>query len=302
MSVLVAAAVVGLGGAAICALLLVEPDWRGMRARLVQRAARVLAVERARENLAQAGMLWLPAEAWIALRLGGGVVVGLMSYLAFGVAVLGLVGCVVTYHLLGLALEHRRRSRQLERQRALLEAIRYGASVMARGGNATDMLVALAQSGPRLARSIFAELADLPDHQTHFALPDRVASLRERLAEPLFDDLALALILHWRRGAKLVPALEAIGQEWQESVQLQQDARGMRAGVEASVLILTILPILFLVALQLLAAQLLQSFRSPVGQVVLGLAVLWMVLGYRVMQHMTQGPRDERLRLKGMQP
>jgi Flp pilus assembly protein TadB len=302
LSVLVAAAAVGLAGAVICVLLLVEPDWGGLRARLTQRAARVLAVERAREDLAQAGMPWLPAEAWIAVRVGGSVIAGLVSYLAFGVAVLGLVGCLATYHLLGLAMEHRRRSRQLERQQALLEAIRYGASVMARGGNATEMLIALARNGPRLARSIFSEVADLSDDETRFALPDRVATLRDRLAEPLFDDLALALILHWRRGAKLVPALEAIAQEWQESVQLQRDARVMRAGVEASVMVLTILPLVFLVTLQLLSPALLQPFRAPIGQVVLGLAVLWMVLGYRVMQQMTQAPREERLRLRGTQP
>ncbi len=299
MSVLIATAVVGLVGAVICALLLAEPDWTRLGLRLAERAARVLAVERAREDLAQAGMPWLGAEAWITTRLVASAVVGFLSYVAFGVAVLGLVGCLATYHLLGLALEHRRRSCQLERQQALLEAIRYGAAVMARGGNASDMLIALAQSGPRLARSIFAQIADLPEDQMLFALPDRVTALRDRLAEPLFDDLALALVLHWRRGAKLVPALEAIAQEWQESVQLQRDASVMRAGVEASVLILTILPIVFLVALQLLAPQLLQTFRSPVGQVVLGLAVLWMVLGYRVMQQMTQAPREERLRLKG---
>jgi tight adherence protein B len=298
VSVLGAAAAVGLAGAVICALWLVEPDWGGLRARLAQRAARVLAVERVREDLAQAGMSWLPAEAWIGLRVAASLVMALIAYLAFGVLVLGLVGCLATYHLLGLGLERRRRRRQLERQQALLEAIQYGAAVMARGGNASDMLKALAQSGPRLARPIFAGLADGPG-ETRFVLPARVAALRDRLAEPLFDDLALALILHWRRGAKLVPALEAIVQEWQESVHLQRDAKVMRAGVEASVLILTILPIVFLVALQLLAPQLLQSFRSAAGQALLGLAVLWMVLGYRVMQRMSEAPREERLRLKG---
>lgn len=298
MSALAAAAMVGLAGAVVCVLLLAEPDWSRLGACLQHRASRLLAVERAREDLAQAGLPWLPAEAWIALRIAGSLVAGVIAYLVFGVVVLALVGCLATYHLLGLGLERRRRGRQLERQQALLEAIRYGASVMARGGNATDMLTALAQSGPRLARSIFAQMAG-HSGETRFSLPDRVAALRERLAEPLFDDLALALILHWQRGAKLVPALEAIVQEWQESVQLQRDARVMRAGVEASVLVLTLLPIFFLVALQLLSPALLQPFRTPLGQAVLGLAVLWMVLGYRVMQQMTQAPRDERLRLRG---
>ena len=262
MSVLSAAAAVGLAGAAICALVLAEPDWVGMRQRVALRAARVLAVDRAREDLAQAGMPWLSVEAWIAVRVGGSLIAGLAAYLAFGVLVLGVVASLACYHLLGLAMEHRRRSRQLERQQALLDSIRYGAAVMARGGNASDMLRALAQSGPLLARPIFAELAERPgSEETEFSLPDYVAAVRDRLAEPLFDDLTLALILHWRRGAKLVPALEAIVQEWAESVRLQRDAKVLRAGVEASVLVLTTLPIVFLIALQLLAPQLLEPFH-----------------------------------------
>src|SRR2546430_16760183 len=137
-------------------------------------------------------MAWMRVETWIALRLGGSAVAGLLSYLAFGVAVLGLVGCLATYHLLGLAMEHRRRGRQLERQQALLEAIRYGASVMARGGNATDMLTSLAQSGPRLARPIFAQLAEQPA-DAPFPLPEHGAALRDRMAEPRVVDLALVL-------------------------------------------------------------------------------------------------------------
>jgi hypothetical protein len=192
VSALGAAVVVGLAGAVVCALLVAEPDWSRLRAGLEQRAARLLAVERAREDLAQAGMPWLRAEAWIAVRLGGSLVIALLAYLVFGVLVLTLVGGLATYNLLGLSLERRRKQRQLEGQQALLEAIRYGASVMARGGNATDMLTSLAQSGPRLARPIFAQLAEQPA-EARFALPERVAALRDRLAEPLFDDLALAL-------------------------------------------------------------------------------------------------------------
>jgi tight adherence protein B len=300
VSALGGAVAVGLAGAVICALVLVEPDWDGARAWLARRAARVLAIERAREDLAQAGMSWLPVAGWITLRACGSLIAGLVAYLAFGVLVLGLVACLASYHLLGLAMEHQRRRRQLEWQQALLEATRYGAAVMARGGNASDMLRALAESGPAVARPVFVELA-APSGEVEPAvsLPDRVARLRDRLAEPLFDDVALALILHWRRGAKLVPALDAIVQEWAESVRLQRDAKVMRAGVEASVLILTVLPIVFLVTLQLLAPQLLQPFRSAPGQALLGVAALWMVLGYRVMQRMSEPPREERLRLKG---
>jgi len=166
------------------------------------------------------------------------------------------------------------------------------------------MLRALAKSGPPLARPIFAELTDHPDNdQAEYSLPNRVASLRDRLAEPLFDDVALAgPDPSLEAGSQAGASLDAIVQEWAESVRLQRDARVLRAGVEASVLILTLLPIVFLTFLQLLAPQLLQPFRSAPGQAVLGLAVLWMVMGYRVLQRMSEPPREERLRLKGVEP
>ena len=85
-------------------------------------------------------------------------------------------------------------------------------------------------------------------------------------------------------------------QAWRSNPQCEPDVTGWAAADPAD------LDRVFLVSLQLLASQLLQPFRSPIGQVVLGLAVLWMVLGYRVMQQMTQAPREERLRLRGTQP
>jgi len=53
----------------------------------------------------------------------------------------------------------------------------------------------------------------------------------------------------------------------------------MRAGVEASVLLLAFLPFVFLVTLQLLAPALLTPLRSPFGEFLFGLAVAWMVAG-----------------------
>ena len=96
-----------------------------------------------------------------------------------------------------------------------------------------------------------------------------------------------------------MPALEAIVGDWEESLRLQRDAKAMRAGVEASVLLLTFLPLVFLFLLQLLAPALLQPFRETPGQILLALAIAWMVVGYRVLQRMSEPPREDRLRLRG---
>ena len=118
------------------------------------------------------------------------------------------------------------------------------------------------------------------------------------MADPLFDDVVLALTLHWRQGGKLVPALEAVVNDWSETLRLQREAKALRSGVEASVVLLALLPFVFLVTLQLLAPTLLAPFRSPGGEVVFGLAIGWMALGYGILQRMSQPPRESRLRLR----
>lgn len=289
-----------LVGAAVCLAILIDPSVLQIGKRLRDVITELFAADRVREELAQAGLEDVPVMFWILSRIGIALASGLLTYVVFGVLVLAVVAFLAIYHLIGLALEARRRRAQLERERALLEAIRYGAAVMARGGNASDMLKALAHSGPAQARPIFGAIVESHgEQQVEFSLPAIVQTMQVRLAEPLFDDLALALVLHWKRGAKLVPALEAIAGDWEETLRLQRDAKAMRAGVEASVLLLTFLPLVFLLVLQLLAPALLQPFREPSGQILLGLAIAWMVLGYRVLQRMSEPPREERLRLRG---
>src|SRR5207253_10617711 len=99
--------------------------------------------------------------------------------------------------------------------------------------------------------------------------------IRERIADPLFDDVVLALTLHWRQGGKLVPALEAVVSDWSETLRLQREAKALRSGVEASVALLALLPVVFLITVQLLAPTLLAPFRSPAGEVLVGLAIAW---------------------------
>ena len=294
------ALVLSLLGAAVCLVILIDPSVVQIGSALGASVSRLFVADQVRVELAQAGLGDFSVAAWTATRLAVAVLSGLLTYVVFGVLVLAVVALLVAYHLIGLALEARRRRVQLDRERALLEAIRYGAALMARGGNASDMLKALAHSGPSQVRPIFGQLIQgQGELQSDFSLPASVEAMQTRLAEPLFDDLALALLLHWKRGAKLVPALEALVGDWEETLRLQRDAKAMRSGVEASVLLLTFLPLVFLLLLQLLAPALLQPFREPSGQILLGVAIAWMVLGYRVLQRMSEPPREERLRLRG---
>jgi Flp pilus assembly protein TadB len=176
--------------------------------------------------------------------------------------------------------------------------MRFGISVMSRSGGALQMLQTLAASGPFEARPIFHELLAEADSDRPHLLLQAVRRTRDRLADPLFDDISIVLALHWRQGGRLVPALEALVLDWNEALRLQRDARALRAGVEASVLLLTVLPFVFLLLMRVTAPALLAPLGKPLGEVAFACAVAWMVLGYRVLQRMSEAPREERLELE----
>jgi tight adherence protein B len=167
--------------------------------------------------------------------------------------------------------------------------------VIGRAGSGFQMLEALASGGPFKAQPIFGELvADARTDEAH-RLVGAVQRMRERLADPLFDDLALVLVLHWKRGGRLAPALDVLAADWEETLRLQREAKVLRAGIEATVLVLTVLPFVFLLLIHWLAPALLEPLTEPVGEVLFAAAVGWMVIGYRVLQRMTQPPREERV-------
>jgi len=284
-----------LVAAAICWFVVAAPELPAVSRWLGERIRRALHVERVGTDLAQAQLRWLSPASWIAIRWGTAVLAGVIAYLVFGLVVLGLVAVLAVYHLAGLALEARRRQVETRRQRALLDAMRFGVSVMSRAGGALQMLRALSETGPIEAQPVFRDLlAEAGSDKPHLLLR-AVQRMRERLADPLFDDISIVLALHWKQGGRLVPALETLVTDWNETLRLQRDAKALRAGVEASVVLLTVLPFVFLLLMHFMAPALLLPLGKPVGEIVFAVAVAWMVLGYRVLQRMSEAPREERI-------
>jgi Flp pilus assembly protein TadB len=289
---------IALCGAAVCWVALAAPELPAMRRAVARRLRQALRIDRIAADLAQAEIRWISPWRWLAARWGVAAIAGAAGYLAFGLLIIGLVAALAAHHLMALGLEARRRQVEARRQRALLDAIRFGVAVMARSGGALQMLRALAAGGPVDAQPIFRELLAEAGSDQSNQLVGAVARVRASLADPLFDDIALALILHWTQGGRLVPALEALAASWDETLRMQRDAKALRAGMEASVALLTVLPFVFLFLIHLLAPALLDPLGQPLGEVVLAVAVGWMVTGYRVLQRLSEAPREERLSLQ----
>src|SRR6202171_5345581 len=287
----------GTFGASLCWLLLTGLSVNDVRGRMRRWSLRIGWVAKQRLALRQADLAWIPLWGWVGGRALAPLVAGLVAYLFFHIAMLSALAPLALHHVLGLLLERRRRRAEASRQAALLDAMRYGAAMMARAGNALQMVTALAATGPFEARRVFRNLAARTVGDNALSLSVAATAEQELLADPLFDDFALALTLHSQYGGRLVSALGAPVAAWDESRRLQREAKAMRAGIEASVLLLSLLPFAFLLILQALAPSLLEAFKSVTGEILLSLAVAWMVVGYRVLQSMSAPPREERLLL-----
>src|SRR5260370_2393388 len=212
--------VAGLTSACACLDAMAADDLGAVFRRVRRRVERLVRPESVRVALAQAGLTSIPVPAWILSRTGLAVAAAAIAWAWFGLPVLGLIAFLVVYHLIGTALEFRRRGFEARHQEALLEAVRHGIAVMSRAGNATSMLEALADGGPFEVRPLFKEIVLVggsgPAGETFVPELER---LRDPVAAPLFDDVVLALTLHWRQGGKLVPALEAVVNDWSETLR-----------------------------------------------------------------------------------
>ena len=294
---------VGLAIAAVAIAALIAGDVSAGSRSLGRRIAGLIQPDSLRVTLAQAGLEAVPVPVWMSARIGLAAGAAAIAWAWFGLPVLGAIAFLVVYYLMGTGLEFRRRRFESGRQEALLEAVRHGIAVMSRAGNATAMLEAIADGGPFEVRPVFREIvAAAGSGPAGEPFVRELERIRERFADPLFDDVVLALTLHWRQGGKLVPALEAVVSDWSETLRLQREAKALRSGVEASVVLLALLPFVFLITVQLLAPTLLAPFRSPAGEVVFVLAIGWMALGYGILQAMSRPPRESRLKLRQAAP
>ena len=252
-------------------------------------------VERQQESLAQAELGALPVQRWIAGRLGLSLLAGGVAWLYFGVAILAPLAAVMTNHVAGLLLERRRRRLESVRQQALLDAVRYGAAVMSKAGNALQVVRSLAETGPVASRTIFRAVLARAE-QSNDPLPLALEEERRRVADPLFDDFALAVTINARHGGKLVPALEELVDDWEGRLRMRQEAKALRAYQEGAARILALAPFAFLGVVQLISPELLKPLRSVAGELLLAATVASMVYGYRLMQRFSAPRRIARLR------
>jgi len=108
--------VAGLTIAFACLAAMAADDLSAASRRVRRRVGRLVRPESVRVALAQAGLTSLPVPAWILSRIGLAVAAAVIAWAWFGLPVLGLIAFLVVYHMIGTALEFRRRGFEARHQ------------------------------------------------------------------------------------------------------------------------------------------------------------------------------------------
>lgn len=240
-----------------------------------------------------AGLPWFGGEALVVCQLVVGVACAMAAATLTGLPVLTVPGATAGVALTRAVVAGRSRSRQAARQDAVLEAVRMLRQLLDTGATSVNQAIAiLAERGPLELRGEFRTVASR-------AVGRRQAwkDARERIAEPLFDMLAAAVLIQKPGGGELAPLFADLESTVSAAQEVEREARALQAQARSASTIIVALPAAFLVILSALHSPYLDTFHSTEGQAFLLATLAVMAAGYAWMRRLLELPGLRRVRL-----
>lgn len=123
--------------------------------------------------------------------------------------------------------------------------------------------------------------------------------LRDRLADPVFDVVATALILNDSVGGRQVSdVLDRLAEASRAQLRIQQEVRAQQARTVLSARIVAAAPLVALIGLRASNPRYLQIFDSLGGQLILLGCAICVSLGYIAMLTLTRLPEQRRVLIR----
>jgi Flp pilus assembly protein TadB len=236
---------------------------------------------------------WLNVRLHVLIQVAAAVAGGLVADGFTGLPSLaapGAIGAVAAWRSIVAA---RARSRQVIRQDAVLEAVRMLRQLLETGAASVQQAIEiLGQRGPAVLRSDFRAIA-----ASTSARRQAWTQARERIAEPLFDMLAAAVLIQGPGGGELAPLFADLEASISAAQEVEREARALQVQARSASSIIVALPIAFLVVLSTLRSPYLDAFRHPAGEAFLLAMLAVMGCSYLWMRQLLRLPGVERLRL-----
>jgi len=236
---------------------------------------------------------WLTAQRLAFLELvsaaAGGITAGQLTGLP-ALAAPGAIGAVAAVHAVVSA---RARSQQVIRQDAVLEAVRMLRQLLETGAtNVLQAIEILGQRGPAPLRSDFRLIAGAKAGR-----PQAWSDARARIAEPLFDMLAAAVLIQGPGGGELAPLFADLEASVSAAQEVEREARALQVQARSASSIIVSLPIAFLIVLSALRSPYLDAYHEPAGEAFLLAMLAIMGCSYIWMRQLLRLPGLERVRL-----
>ncbi|MCC6387444.1 MAG: type II secretion system F family protein [Dehalococcoidia bacterium] len=222
-----------------------------------------------------------------------GALLALATQLILGWPMVSVAALLLGLTLPAWYLTNRHQRDQTAVQSALADAVDSLRSAVRSGMSVEEALGSLARSGPEVLRPA---LADLARDLRVSSFEDAVRRTRERLADPVFDTVAAALLTSHRVGGRnLSTILEALSRSVRQTIQVEQELRAHQAKNVLSARIIAALPLALILIIRGLNPGYLDVFSSATGQAILALCLLSVGLGYTGMLRTTRLPGEERV-------
>ncbi len=263
------------------------------RAGETDKEERQSATARLEEFLRQAGVEGVGTRDFLLLSAGAGAAAATAAQLALGWPVVSAAAFLVGLALPAWYFRQRAERRRAAVQAALADAVDVLRAAVRTGMSVEEGLVSLARNGPEVLRPA---LSDLSRDLRLSGFEEAVRRAQDRLADPVFDTVAAALVTSHRVGGRnLSTVLDGLGRSVRQAVQVQREVRAQQAKNVLSARIVAALPLVLIFAVRGINPGYLDVFSSPTGQALLALSLLSVAVGYAAMLWATRLPGDERV-------
>jgi len=228
---------------------------------------------------ASAGWPWLTGRSILVAEGTAGVLGAAAAVLFTGLPALGVAGLVGSIALVRVGVGSRSHALRRERQDAVLESVRMLRQLLETGAGTVQQAIAiLAERGPVPLRREFRLIAATSLGRRH-----AWATARDRVAEPLFDMLAAAVLIQGPGGGELAPLFAELEATVTSAQEVEREAEALQVQARSAAAIIVSLPVVFLLVLSTFRSPYLDAFHALAGQLfllgmlaVMGASYLWM--------------------------
>lgn len=224
---------------------------------------------------------------------------GMLFGMVVGIAVFTLLGASAMAAYLGLAamalsalllpkrfVVFKRKKRFKDFTDELPNALDIITRGLKSGLHTNELLRVIAQESKEPVRSEFGLICDA--QSIGVTLPDAVSKMADRLPTPETNFFAIAVALQSKNGGRLGEALENLSKTLRQRKNMHGEIKALSMEAKASSVIIGSMPFIIITLVYMSSPDYIKPlFSTLAGQIGLGIAALWMVVGITLISKMS---------------